>query len=176
MMRSMRPAQPSTSRLACRFRALSMLSVVAAAVAAPACKSAADKPHDPAPIPGDLHLTEGGLSLTTDAGYVALGGDAKVPPDFPKAVPLYPGVKVGMATGAAKGGKPTWTLALETGDEREKVVQFYAAQMTGFTKASDLSLGDTQMTIWQSPKYDVTMMVASGATGETTIAVTVASK
>lgn len=38
-----------------------------------------------------------------------------------------------------------------------------------FTKANDLALGDTQMTIWQSAQYDVTLRVAPGASGQAAV-------
>jgi hypothetical protein len=148
------------------------------------CKSSHDKAQERAAtseVPGQLQLIDGGLTLTTDAGVIALGGGSKVPDDFPKTIPVYPGAKVDLsahATGAK--GKPAWSLSLETGDEQAKVVSFYTSAMTSsagkFTKASDLPMGDTEMTVWQSAEYDVTLMISGGAESQTTILLTVAGK
>lgn len=176
MIRAMRPARVIASSLSASLP-LVLLATLAG------CKSSHDKAEErPAPIetPGRLQLTEGGLTLTTDAGVVMLGS-TKVPDDFPKTIPVYPGAKVNMAahTAGAKG-KPAWSLSLETGDEQSKVVSFYTSGMTAspgkFAKASDLAMGETQMTVWQSADYDVTLMISAGGENQTTITMTVAGK
>jgi hypothetical protein len=171
--------------LAASLVAVSLPVVVIATLgAATGCKSSHDKAQERAAateVPGQLQLTDGGLTLTSESGVIALGETSKVPDDFPKNVPVYPGAKVDMAahrTGAK--GKPAWSLSLETGDEQAKVVAFYTSGMTAsagkFTKASDLAMGDTQMTVWQSADYDVTLMISAGAENQTTILLTVAGK
>jgi len=180
MMRAMR-----VPGIAASFVSASLPVVLLATLAASTgCKSSHDKPQErPAATetPGQLTMMDGGLTLMTDAGLVAFGGVAKVPADFPKTVPVYPGVKVNMAAHATGAkGKPAWSLSLETGDEQPKVVAFYASSFTAsagkFTKASDLAMGDTQMTVWQSADYDVTLMISAGAESQTTITMTVAGK
>jgi len=160
-------------RLSTPFASRSPALLLVLIVGVIGCKRASDKPKE---VPGELFFTEGGLELKTDAAVVTVGADAKVPADFPKTIAIYPGARVDLATSSLRGAKPAWTLTLETGDERAKVVEYYAGHMTAFTKATDLAMGDTQMTVWQGPQNDVTMMVAPGASGETTISVTVTSK
>jgi hypothetical protein len=158
--------------------------LVLAALATTGCKSSHDKPESQHVVPavdGKLAIVDGGMALVTDAGVLSFGSISSIPEDFPKALPIYPGTKVDMATRtAAAHGKIAWSLSLETGDEQPKVVAFYGSAMTasagGFTKASDLAMGDTQMTVWQSAQYDVTLMIAKGAENETTISMTVNSK
>jgi hypothetical protein len=148
------------------------------------CKSSQEKAGQRAATMqngAQVQLVEGGLLMTTDAGTVALGENAKIPDDFPKTVPLYPGAKVNMAArSAGDKGKPAWSLSLESGDEQPKVVAFYASNMTAsagaFKKGSDLALGDTQMTVWQGAQFDVTLMISAGADNQTAISMTVAGK
>jgi hypothetical protein len=178
MIRPMRsPATPPspTNLAALAFALAATVSAVGA------CKSSREKTaervaEEPA---GQIQLTEAGVVMTTDAGVVSLGPGSKIPDDFPKTVPVYPGAKVNLAARSAAGkDKTTWSLSLQTGDEQPKVVAFYASSMSAgkFTKASDLPLGDPQMTIWQSAQYDVTLMIAAAPENQTTITVTVSAK
>jgi hypothetical protein len=171
----------STAFLSSPFVALALTATL---VAGAGCKSSQEKagPRPSVTQNGtQVQLVEGGLVMTTDAGTVALGENAKIPDDFPKTVPLYPGAKVNMASrSAAEKGKAAWSLSLETGDEQPKVVAFYASAMaasTGaFKKGSDLALGDTQMTVWQGAQLDVTLMISAGAENQTAITMTVTGK
>lgn len=179
MMRAMRLLDAAASLVS-----LPVVVLFAVLAASAGCKSSHDKAQErPAATetPGQLTMMDGGLTLMTDAGLVALGDVAKVPADFPRTIPVYPGAKVNMAAHATGAkGKPAWSLSLETGDEQAKVVAFYASSLTAsagkFTKASDLAMGDTQMTVWQSAEYDVTLMISAGTENQTTITMTVAGK
>src|SRR5450631_3188294 len=106
---------------------------------------------------GQVRIDGGDISLSNSGGTVGLGG--KIPDDFPKAVPVYPGAKVNLATRSAKT-KPAWSLALVTGDDPEHVMAFYRSHLAGFQSTSDRTLGDTHMSVWQSPELDVTLLVA----------------
>ncbi len=170
-----RPSTPSTPSTLARLALVA--AVTTGALAGIACKGSRDGQASPSSSGGRLEILDGGLSLLTDAGVVSMGAGATLPADFPRAVPVYPAAKINMASRSSPRGKPAWSLSLETSDERAKVVQFYASNMgAGFTKASDLAMGDTQMTIWQSAQDDVTLMVATAADDRTTITMTVTSK
>jgi hypothetical protein len=160
-----------------------VLATLALVSAASGCKSSREKAVERAAEEqsGQVQLTEAGITMTTDAGAVTLGPGSKIPDDFPKTVPVYPGAKVNMAARSAAGkDRATWSLSLETGDEQPKVVAFYASSMSAsvgkFTKGSDLPLGDTQMTVWQSAQFDVTVMISAGAESQTTITETISAK
>lgn len=65
--------------------------------------AAARVPATPGPdrtlaAPGELQLGEAALRLATDAGVVTIGPGATLPANFPKAVPVYPGVRVNLAS------------------------------------------------------------------------------
>ena len=147
-----------------------------------ACKGG-DKDKAPAPPPSasgsQVEITSSGITVHTDAGTFAVGGDAKVPDDFPKTVPIYPGAKPLLAGKTANGqGKPSWSVTLETPDEVTKIVAFYKSKLTSFTLASDLAVGDSNMSVWQSPTYDVSAMVAAvpGDQPSTSILLSVTAK
>ena len=122
---------------------------------------------------GQVRIDGGDISLSNSAGTVGLGG--KVPDDFPKAVPVYPGAKVNLATRSASA-KPAWSLALVTGDDPDHVMDFYRSHLAGFQSASDRTLGETHMSVWQSAQLDVTMVVAQAPDQETSISMTVSSR
>ena len=119
---------------------------------------------------------KGTMTIVTDAGTMTLGETAKIPDDFPKAVPVYPGAKAKMALKSATNGKEAWSLSLETTDTKDAVVAYYKANMSGYTVASTMDMGTSTMTVYQSPKLDVTMMAAAESGGKTGVTLNVASK
>ena len=42
--------------------------------------------------------------------------------------------------------------------------------------ASDMDMGPTDMSVWQNPQYDVTLMVSESGPGKTTIALSATGK
>src|SRR5579884_1295834 len=114
-------------------------------------------------------------TTSTDAGTVWAGPEARVPDDFPKDVPIYPGAEIDLA---AKGtrGKAAWSVTLEAADPKDRVVAYYRAHMRGFTVVSDVDVGETHMFVWQSPAYDVTVMTDSAGLDKTGITVNVAAR
>jgi hypothetical protein len=183
MARAMRTTAPSGLRLA-SIASVVMIASLPALLGSAGCKSAKDKAAARAAsteTPGELQLVDGGLILINEAGTVALGENTKIPDDFPKAIPVYPGARVNMAAHAPGGqGKGAWSLSLETGDDQPTVVAYYAKTMGAsagaFKKGSDLALGDTQMTVWQGAQYDVTLMISASPDSQTAITMTVAGK
>jgi hypothetical protein len=164
-----------------------LAAVVLIAVASFACKSNKNSQDRTAAAAasqaaGQIQLVEGGLVMFTDAGSVALGTNSKIPDDFPETIPIYPGARVNMASRSTAQGKLAFSLSLETGDAQPTVVAYYAKGMAAakgagaFTRGSDLALGDTQMTVWQSARYDVTLMISAEADNGTAITMTVTGK
>jgi len=163
--------------------ALLPVAVVASlALETTACKRAAERMEEKAierqtGAQVNLDSKGGTMTFTSDAGTFVAGAGTKLPDDFPKGIPVYPGAKVDMAAKANNPkGKPAWTLTLETGDSKDQVVAYYKAKMAGFKNASDMSLGDTDMSVWQSADYDVTLMVNSAANQKTAITISAAGK
>jgi len=170
-----------------RMKALPVVTLVlAAAFVLPSvgCKRlaerAAEKAEEKALEKGtggqvSINGQKGTMTIVTDAGEVMLGATAKIPEDFPKSIPVYAGANPKMAMKSASNGKEAWSLSLESTDSKDKIVAFYKANMSGFTVASTMDMGTSSMTVYQSPKYDVTVMV-SAESKTTGISLNVASK
>jgi hypothetical protein len=93
-----------------------------------------------------------------------------IPDDFPKTLRIYPGGRVtlgGLQTLAS--GKHGWSLTVETPDPKERVLDFYVKNLPGFTLASDIDLGDSDLSVWRSPAMDLNLLVGRGADGKTTV-------
>jgi hypothetical protein len=161
--------------------------VLAAALALPSmgCKRLAERAAEKAEekaieksTGGQVSINgqKGTMTIVTDAGAMTLGETAKIPDDFPKAVAVYANAKPKMAVKSAANGKEAWSLSLETPDTKDQVVAFYKANMSGFTVASTMDMGTSTMTVYQSPKYDVTMMVSAESAGKTGFTLNVATK
>jgi len=165
---------------------VALLAFTAVAAASSGCKSAAERAREKAEEKAieqqtggqvTLNHDKGTMTIVTDGGEMQLGVGSSIPADFPKSVPVYPGAKVELAaksTGA--NGKPAWSVQLETGDAKDKVLAFYRSGLTGFTKATDMDMGDSAMSVWQSPQYDVTLLIGAGADQKTSITLNAASK
>lgn len=119
---------------------------------------------------------KGTMTIVTDAGAVTMGETAKIPDDFPKNVPVYPGATPKVAVKSAQGGKDTWSVVLETTDSKDKVVAYYKANLSGFTQASSMDVGTGFMQVYQSPKMDVSLVVGSESGGKQSITLSVTTK
>jgi hypothetical protein len=169
----------SSSRSSRRSASFPLVLAACAVAVTPACKSARERAEEQARANAvaQVRFVDGGLAMTTEAGTFAFGAGSKIPDDFPKTVPIYPGSHVNMAASSPGAqGKPAWSLSLDTEDPAANVAAYCKAHMPGFTLASDLAMGDTQMQVWQSPALDVTYMIASNAGSPTAITMTVSSK
>jgi len=75
---------------------------------------------------------------------INIGTEGKIPADFPKDFPMYPGAKVeGNISGAEnKAGKGFWII-LSTTDEAAKVTAFYEANLpkSGWEIGSTMNIG-----------------------------------
>ncbi len=140
-----------------------------------ACKRSSEKTGDQS---GEqVQVTGDQVSIRTEGGSIAVGGNATIPSDFPKVVPIYPGAKVDLAVkspGASTKG--AWALTLETPDDRNKVFTYYKANLSAFRQESDTSAGDTHMGTWQNPQYDVSITIAEAPSKATSITMGVNAK
>lgn len=78
-------------------------------------------------------LEKGNVTFTdTKTGAKVDIGSVKVPDEFPKDFPLYPGAKVTSAmSGTEAGNNKRFWLTMTTPDIQEKVDAFYKAQLAG---------------------------------------------
>lgn len=95
-------------------------------------------------------------------------GETKIPADFPKDFPLYPGATVeGNISGAEnKAGKGFW-LIMTSSDAAEKVSAFYTTNLpkNGWTVGNTINIGPSST--WEITKGDMTGAVIIGTDDKT---------
>jgi len=111
---------------------------------------------------------------------INIGTEGKIPADFPKDFPIYPGAKVeGNISGAEnKAGKGFW-LILSTTDDAAKVTAFYESNFSksGWTVGSTMNIGTSAT--WEVSKGDIAGSLIVGSddkTKGTSIVITLAPK
>lgn len=103
---------------------------------------------------------------------VQFGPGSKVPPDFPKEVPIYPRAKV-MSSVSLAEGKNGHLLTLTTPDAANTVVEYYKKNLAGFKPDSELgSGGDGTMLMLSNAELTVSIAV-SRSDDETMVQLTV---
>lgn len=119
-------------------------------------------------------------TVETKTGAEINIGEGKIPAEFPKDFPLYPGVKVeGNITGTEnQAGKGFW-LIMTTADTTDKVTAFYQTQLpsNGWTVGSTMNIGPSST--WEVTKADMTATVIVATdekTKGTRIVITLAPK
>lgn len=97
-------------------------------------------------------VTGGKVDLENDSGQVtfkdnktggtaAFGEDVKLPDDFTKNLPIYPGSKISGVTTNKENGESAWVM-MATQDEVKKVAEWYGAQAksAGWKEESNMTL------------------------------------
>lgn len=117
----------------------------------------------------------GGMKVTGENGTVtvATGDEAKVPADWPKDIPVYPGIKLDMVS----GGPGNYVILGTVSDAPEKGVAFYekALKDGGWTEAMNMKQPGGAMLMFSKDKRSVAVNVAKAEAG-TTLGVTVSSQ
>lgn len=97
---------------------------------------------------GSVDIERNGEKITfvgkDGKGTMQVGG-GKVPGDFPKSVPVYPGAKVAASWTSSKGDKTAHVLTLESDDAPDKVVGYYKANLATLEKKFEMNSGDMSM-------------------------------
>lgn len=101
-----------------------------------------------------------------DGGTVVFGEDVKIPSDFPKDVPMYPGAKA-QAVVVGKAGDGA-TLTLKTDDDAKKVVEWYASETTkaGWEQESTFAANDLELRTYAKGDAKLTLSVSKASEGE----------
>jgi hypothetical protein len=76
---------------------------------------------------------------------VAVGPSVKLPDDFPKSVPVYPGAKLTAAMTNDANGKQAHVVMFQTPDKATVVGDYYKANLKGFKQTVDMNMGQTRM-------------------------------
>ncbi len=75
-------------------------------------------------------LEQGKLSITDkESGTTMDIGSGKIPDNFPKDFPIYPGAKVTSVLSGTNKAKNGFWVTLETGDSLDKVAAFYKSEL-----------------------------------------------
>jgi hypothetical protein len=99
----------------------------------------------------DIQTQDGKVVVTGKDGKAVTFAADKMPADFPKSVPIYPGAKVlGSMTSEAKQGVGGF-ITLSSSDPPEKVSAFYVdASSKGKSKTLDMQTPAGHMITWET--------------------------
>jgi hypothetical protein len=129
----------------------------------------------------NLDTKNGQMTITGKDGTTVSIGQNKLPADFPKDVPQYPGAAVaGSVSGTDKTSGSGTFVTFTTSDAATKVADFYKKEIAGQGWAIQNTMNSNDTTIFTAEKdtrslsVSVTPDTSSG--GKTTITITVGSK
>jgi hypothetical protein len=159
----------------------SVLFLAISLIVAAGCKSPAEREAEKsveATTGGQAKIDEktGSVEVkTTDKEgretNVQFGPNSKLPEDFPKSVPIYPGAKL-MSTVSLADGKNGHLVTLSTKDEPKTVVEYYKKNLVGFKSDSELSAGDVTMLMMSNAELSVSISITQSE-GDTLVQLTV---
>ena len=122
-----------------------------------------------------LDTAEGKLTMETKEGSAtyAVGGDVKIPNDFPKDVFVYGGAKVVSSMTMPKG----CNLMLQTKDSADKVIDAYKREMTAadWKEESSMNQGGVSMLSYKKSERTAAVVVMT-ADKQTTSQLTISSE
>jgi hypothetical protein len=101
------------------------------------------------------------------------GQSGKVPDNWPKDIPAYPGAKVTASLLSGKNGM----LMLETSDSTEKVLAFYKSNLGSMKEEANMNAGGTSIVTYEDKAAGRELAVgATAQDGKTMIHLQVSSK
>jgi hypothetical protein len=119
------------------------------------------------------------LSSKSDAGEsrVELGAQARIPADFPKNVPIYPGSKIVAAVEVTDKGKRSHIVTLSAPAAPDAVLQFYERKLPDFGKVEKVTLGGMRMLSADDGKgTSVNILITDGGAHTSTLQLTASRK
>ena len=119
------------------------------------------------------------LSGSSDSGSsnVELGKAARIPADFPKKVPFYPGATLIAAVDVTDKGKRSHVLTLSAKADPEAVLRFYEQKLVGFGPVQKVSLGGMRVLSADDGKgLGLNVLVTDGGDGTSTVQLTTSLK
>ena len=128
---------------------------------------------------GKVDIEHGGDTVTIKGDkpgdQLVVGKDAKLPDDFPKTVPIYPGAKIigSYAASGAAGKDKGFTVQLETTDAPDKVVAFYKSKMPGGSAAQQFEMnGPTGHVLTYKDGTNAVSVITAASTDNKTTSIT----
>jgi hypothetical protein len=163
---------------------LPFLAALLAGLSSTGCRRMREKAEEEAierATGGKVHIDTAGQGVTVaspDGGAsVAWGASAKVPDDFPKNVPIYPGASIKGSVSTNDRGKSGFVLTMDCSDTPDPVVTYYKTQLGSSMKSTmDMSSGlGHMMTFQDEANKQVVNVVINGdeRTHRTTISLQV---
>ncbi len=115
------------------------------------------------------------IVMMSDQGSVVAGAAAKIPDNFPKDVPIYPGFKVQAAT--TMGAEGAFSLSGTVNATFEEVKSYYQkdAQLQGWQETISMNQPQTLMLAFQKDNR-IFHVTATTAPGEMTVSITTDKK
>jgi hypothetical protein len=92
-----------------------------------------------------------------DGTSMRVGEDIKLPDNFPKDVPVYPGAKIAAVSVSTSGDKSA-LMNIRSTDEVGKVVQWYADTMkkSGFKESQTMDIGESKFKTFENGNITIT--------------------
>lgn len=121
----------------------------------------------------DVDIDGGKVTFKDEDGTVTsvAGEGAKIPENWPAALPQYPGSKIEVAHSVSGEHGEAWTVYMITQDEPAKVAEFYDGKATaaGFKQLSTMSAEDVMTAQYTSEQwfFNLTCGKEEGGTGIT---------
>lgn len=104
---------------------------------------------------------------------IEMGESARIPADFPKAVPIYPGSKIVAAVGSTDKGKRSHIVTLAAPAAANTVYDFYKQKLPAFGKLDEIAVGGMRMLSAVDGKgTKVSVMVTSNGQNASTVQLT----
>ena len=161
------------------------VALIASAGLLGACQSITEKLAEKAVESAIESKTGGQVDIDTSKGFsikskndkgeevVIDGQSGKVPDNWPKDVPAYPGAKVTASFTSGKNGM----LMLETADSAEKVLAFYKSSLPSMKEAASMNTGATSITTFENKAIGRELAVgATAQDGKTMVHLQVSEK
>jgi hypothetical protein len=120
----------------------------------------------------DVELGANGFSVKKDDGSaMQIGGNVALPADFPKDVPIYAGGKLvaAVTSPSTAGGGNDFMISYETPDSPKQVMDWYKAQMSGYTVAAEMNYEGTSSLVLSNDggKTNISITTSQGSTAST---------
>ena len=125
----------------------------------------------------DMKSDDKSFSIQTKDGMMVTGDAAKLPENFPKDVPVYPGAKPTLVSTMA--GNETFNVSFDTADTIDQVGAYYRKELTanGWQEQQTMNQGgDQPMQMLHYTKAQRTVMVTVTREGDKTVLSLMVSK
>ena len=122
----------------------------------------------------EVHVEENGkrvtLSQTDDAGggaEIEVGREARIPADFPKNIPIYPGSKIVAAVSMSEHGKRGHLVTLSAEAPADDVVAYYKKRLPDLGKLQEVGIGGMRVLTVEPAGMKISATISTNGAGTT---------